>query len=71
MIPGGTEDLEHLPLPGFRYGFVGCISDFSVGQLYNLNLIHDAKNGQNVERCERDNFDDQEDDSNNNPIDAV
>lgn len=52
-ISGGVEDLDHLPLPSFRKGLVGCISDFSIGHMFNVNLIAKASKGQNVENCSK------------------
>lgn len=48
---GGAEDLEHLPVPQFRSGLVGCISELSVGKIYSVNLLQRAKNGRNVDNC--------------------
>ena len=57
LLPaGGVEDLEQLPVPQFRRGLVGCISELSVGKLYALDLLNRAKNGQNVDSC-RETFD--------------
>ena len=55
-ISGGVEDIDQLPVPQFRKGFVGCISELSVGKLFSIDLLNRAKNGQNVDSC-RETFD--------------
>ena len=55
-ILGGVEDIDQLPVPQFRKGFVGCISELSVGNLFSVDLLNRAKNGQNVDSC-RETFD--------------
>ena len=56
LISGGVEDIDQLPVPQFRKGFVGCISELSVGKLFSVDLLNRAKNGQNVDSC-RETFD--------------
>ena len=56
FVLGGVEDIDQLPVPQFRKGFVGCISELSVGKLFSVDLLNRAKNGQNVDSC-RETFD--------------
>ena len=49
---GGAPSLDRLPVPEFRRGMVGCVADFSLGQIYNVDLVKDATDGQNVEDCD-------------------
>lgn len=56
LFIGGVEDIDQLPVPQFRKGFVGCISELSVGKLFSIDLLNRAKNGQNVDSC-RETFD--------------
>ena len=52
FVSGGTEEPEHLPLTSaFRRGLVGCVSDLSVGQMFNVALLKSAASGRNVENC--------------------
>ena len=44
--------MDRLPVPEFRRGMVGCVADFSLGQIYNVDLVKDATDGQNVEDCD-------------------
>lgn len=56
LFVGGAEEIDQLPVPQFRRGLVGCISELSVGKLFALDLLHRAQNGQNVDSC-RETFD--------------
>ena len=56
FLVGGAEEIDQLPVPQFRRGLVGCISELSVGKLFALDLLHRAQNGQNVDSC-RETFD--------------
>ena len=56
FLVGGVEEIDQLPVPQFRRGLVGCISELSVGKLFSLDLLHRAQNGQNVDSC-RETFD--------------
>ncbi len=49
---GGVEDPSQLPLPQHRSSLVGCVSDLSVGDAYNVDLAAEADGGSNVEDCE-------------------
>ena len=51
FLLGGTNELDQLPVPQFRKGLVGCISELSVGKIYSLDLLKRAKNGRNVDSC--------------------
>ena len=54
FFSGGTDNLEHVPLGEFRLGMVGCVSDLSMGQLFNIDLLGQAEDGANVDRCSTD-----------------
>ena len=51
LFPGGTDETDHLPVKEFRRGFVGCIQDLSIGQLFDLDLMKSAATGRNVDVC--------------------
>jgi hypothetical protein len=55
LYPGGADDLEHLPVSDYQIGIVGCVGQLSVGQIYDVNLLHRAKNGRNIDNCQDDN----------------
>ena len=56
IFSGGVMELEQLPVPQFRYGLIGCISELSIGKLFAIDLLKRAKDGQNVDKC-RETFD--------------
>lgn len=48
---GGLDEMSQLPLAGHRRAMVGCVSDLSLGQMYNIDLLRGADKGANVEDC--------------------
>lgn len=48
---GGVEDLTYLAAKRYRTGLVGCIAEFSLGRMYNINMLHLATLGRNIDSC--------------------
>ena len=55
FLEGGADDLEHLSVSEFSNGIVGCVGQLSVGQIFDVDLLHRAKNGRNIDTCQEDN----------------
>jgi hypothetical protein len=51
-IAGGAEDTSYLAAGRYRTGLTGCIAELSVGNMVNINLLHVAERGRNIDSCE-------------------
>ena len=52
LCPGGAEDTSYLASGRYRTGLTGCIAELSVGNMVNINLLHVAERGRNIDSCE-------------------
>jgi len=60
LISGGMDDVVHGTLFKYTSGFVGCISNITLGEDYELNLMKEADDGSNISRCTRNDRDNSE-----------
>ena len=48
---GGADDLNYLAASRYKTGLVGCVAELSIGNMVNINMLHKAEKGKNIDTC--------------------
>ena len=48
---GGAYELNYLVASRYKTGLVGCVAELNIGNMVNINILHKAKKGKNIDTC--------------------
>lgn len=51
LFLGGADDLNYLAASRYKTGLVGCVAELSIGNMVNINMLHKAEKGKNIDTC--------------------
>ena len=47
---GGVDDTNFLTANRYKTGLVGCVGELSIGSMVNINMLHKAEKGKNIDK---------------------
>ena len=50
-ISGGVEDYSGISTHSYWTGLTGCIAELSIGNMINIDMLHTAERGGNIDSC--------------------
>lgn len=53
LFLGGVDDTNFLTANRYKTGLVGCVGELSIGSMVNINMLHKAEKGKNIDTCPR------------------